>query len=397
MYTKEVDVFLAQFYSEDQEVDDFLEHFGVKGMRWGIINKKDKVGSSAKRSSKSGIFSRLKERQKEINAGEAAMRKARAAKTQVRISEIQKEISALPPGFKSSYKRATLRDELQYRQTQKEADLRKSEKLEDAFLTSTQKKVLIGGAIVGGILATGVLASRGEDIAASIRRFQSKREHGSIFEVDKSLADRNLSPDGVLERVAKAVNPNYNRPGGVMNCRRSTFAYELRRRGFNVEATTSTIGRGQSESGLINALIRGDRNTRDTASLSSMIVRGQGIRGQVRGDLRKNPAFTETITGRDEVSIGRRLIQAFSKQPNGARGEVVFNETSFGHSMAWEIFGGQAHIFDAQKGTKYTVSESGLAKIFEKWGTPSETAITRLDNLDLDYDFLTRWARNAGR
>ncbi len=39
-----------------------------------------------------------------------------------------------------------------------------------------------------------------------------------------------------------------------MNCRRCTFAYEMRRRGYDVAATRTTNGRGQTAVGVYNAL-----------------------------------------------------------------------------------------------------------------------------------------------
>ncbi len=83
-----------------------------------------------------------------------------------------------------------------------------------------------------------------------------------------------------------------------------------------------------------------------------------------------------------------------SKQPSGARGEAVFDMGAFAHSMQWEIFDGVPHIFDSQKGSHFPVTPEGLNALMDKWGEPSSTQLTRLDNVDLDLDFLNRWVRN---
>lgn len=47
------------------------------------------------------------------------------------------------------------------------------------------------------------------------------------------------------------AHPEYgNSLGSFMNCRRCTFAYELSRRGYDVQATKTLIGTGQDANGM---------------------------------------------------------------------------------------------------------------------------------------------------
>lgn len=376
---------------EEQEIEDFLEHFGVKGMKWGVRNEDD-GGSGRSGSSEPGLRSRLATRQAEAKARSAANFTARAAKKKVRISEIDKEIASLPDGDRRAYyKKSNLKYERELTQRQIDADMRQAGKIEKARLTPTQKKVLIGAAVVGGVLAAHYLSNNHERIGANIRRIQSERTYGSQFRINKDLADTNLSASQIRERVSASVNPNFRSAGGQMNCRRSTFAYELRRRGYDVEATTSSMGMGQSETGLINALIKGDKNIFRRASLSSMVVSTGDARSRPTArDLRANPAFTE------KVKDVAKLKDALAKHGPGARGEVVFNEEAFGHSLSWENIKGVPHLFDNQKGAHFPVTAEGLKKFADKWGHPKEMDITRLDNLDLDLNFLGQWVKNVG-
>jgi hypothetical protein len=175
-----------------------------------------------------------------------------------------------------------------------------------------------------------------------------------------------------------------------MNCRRSTFTHELRRRGFDVKATPSAFGRAQNETGLVNAVITGDRNPIQSASLSSMLNREGTSRARPSAsDKRTYKAYTERV---NNISS---LRDSLSKQPNRARGEVVFEEDGFAHSMAYEVIDGTPHIFDSQKAVHYPATDSGLAKLTLKWGVPKAMEVTRLDNVDLDLVWLSRWAANA--
>lgn len=243
-------------------------------------------------------------------------------------------------------------------------------------------------------------AQQSGQIESLIQRGKQLRT-GQPFEFKKNLemARKDLSPDEVLAKVAKGVNPNYKLPGGQMNCRRSSLTYELRRRGFDVTATTSSLGYGQSETGLINALVRGDKNIYRSNSLSSFVASsyGDGIRKQVTGDRRINPGAIgrvmidqnnlQNIDGTPGKTIGY-LYDKLKTQPNGARGEAVFDFAQFGHSISWEIFDGKPVFFDTQKGQKF----ENILDFFTKWGSPSSAELTRLDNLDLDLEFLSRWA-----
>ena len=88
-----------------------------------------------------------------------------------------------------------------------------------------------------------------------------------------------------------------------------------------------------------------------------------------------------------------------NEQPPSARGEAVFNFGGFGHSLSYERFpNGKTYIFDSQKGKGYDLtSEKDYRSFLDKWGYENvrDVQITRLDNLELDHTFLSRWATNS--
>lgn len=59
--------------------------------------------------------------------------------------------------------------------------------------------------------------------------------------------------------------------------------------------------------------------------------------------------------------------------------------------MAYEIFDGKPVIFDAQTGKAFD-SVKAMSDSMDIGGA----GFTRLDNLDLNTDYLRRWVRNAG-
>lgn len=366
--------------------DDYLEHYGIKGMKWGIRKDRETKGNNQKKIERA-------EKKAEKREAKASKFDAKAAKLDTKVSDLKKEIAETPSGIRARivYK--------QLKSTKKTQEKLKKEAkaVRDGKLTSNQKKAIAGGVAVASIVAAGYMYTKvetGETNAMKLRGEAFLKGKNSIFNTNKEFARKDLSPEDVLNIVGKGVNPNYKKAGGRINCRRCTLTHELRRRGFDVTATTTVMGAGQSESGLINALTPKGRNVNSLKSLSSMVTGyGTDTRSTVRGDKRTDSAYRKSVK---RLSFGNDpLISAFSDQPNGARGEVVLNFAKFGHSMAYEVFDGKTYLFDSQKGQSYEVNESGLNSLRNKWGTPSGAEITRLDNVELDHKFLARWATNS--
>lgn len=393
MDTETMEIFLERQGFSDESIDDFLEHFGVLGQRWGVRKKPvSNGGENSGGTDKSSIRSRLSERNLRINTAKTNMLKARSEKANIRISELDAEIAALP---KNSYKRYSLNSERNVTVAQRDSDLKKAAKPPTSGLTSTQKKVMVGASVAGVLIGFHVASKHtdAEGVSAAIRRGRSQREHGDIFKPKPEFSAK-MTQEEALKNVVQGINPNHRTQGGSMNCRRATFAYELRRRGYDVVATTSGIGRGQNESGLVNALIKGDRNLLSRESMSNFAaLQNPGIDGvrtrAVPGDTRTYSAMTQSVRKISE------LKDALSRHPDGARGEAVFDMGGFAHSMQWEVFKGIPHIFDSQKGSHFPVTSEGLNKLMDKWGEPAVTEITRLDNVDLDLKFLSRWVSNG--
>lgn len=331
------------------DVDAFLAHYGVMGMKWGVRKEEPLVGR--KRSS-----------------GDITISKSRSSSPS----------SAQP-------RRSAPQQAQQHR-----------------GLTDDQKKLLVGAAVVAGILATTTLSYRHldklvEKNAAGKRIAESLLQNGSIFKKDASLAGAK-SIDEIMSTITPNINPNYKKVKGYnVNCRRTTFAYELNRRGFAVEATGSEFAWGQDNIGLQNALRKAGKEKITPLSAVNIVK----THGKTTGNI--NP-YLSKFKG-EMVKDVNSLSSAFDKHPNGARGEIVLNVTKkatsgktqrYGHSMAWEKIDGKTYIIDNQTNRHWPADDAGLAKLYKGWGTPSHASILRLDDKDLNMEFLSRWAQNRG-
>jgi len=216
------------------------------------------------------------------------------------------------------------------------------------------------------------------------------------FEFNKksSLAKKNMSEDELMTNVVKPINPTFGAKGTKQNCRRCTYAYEMRRRGNDVKATLSKFASGQDTSGEFNAQTPG-------VKLAKQGIRNERKQARSRKEFaafvesRKGPFGTEILVPRTHgKTIEESVFETIGKQPKGARGDLTM-AWAFGgaHSVAWEVVKGKPVIFDTQSGTKFT----NAAELNKTFGPliPAQAGITRLDNKPLNNDFLLRWLDNA--
>jgi hypothetical protein len=375
-----------------QEDADFLAHYGVKGMRWGV--RKDQATSAVK-SKVADVKSKAKTVKDAHQEKVAKKAEAQAALVGKSISSLDKQIESAPNAMtKNMYmsRKATL-------EAQQKVYLEEAKAAREGRLTDRQKQALKTAAIVGGVLAAYGLynmAQSGELHQLKLRGESFlKGANGLSWKRKDILSDPNLSVDQIMATVVKPINPGYGNPGTKVNCRRATFAYEMRRRGFDVAATRTTNGRGQDINGLLNAV--GDQNA---------VTRGGRARGITRylkeayvkevNPSAKTP-YTDLVMGRSgpvkKIPGGvKDIFSTLSEQPNGARGELGLAWTQGGaHSIAWEVVNGKAVLFDTQSGKKFMDATNVTL------GLPSvkDLSYTRLDNVKLNDKFLQRWLKDA--
>lgn len=354
-----------------------LYHHGIKGMKWGVRRFQDEKGRLTNRGKERYSEDRIKNRD--------AKRKQKAQKYYDKANEKQKQIDAL---YKERddvgrIKKSKININIKRLEKKKAQDLKDAEAKEQGKLTRKQKYALVGASVVAAY-ATYKFVDSGH-ATQMIAKGKAALGHTDLeFKKNIALSRKGMDSDEIMSSVVKRINPNYGAPGTKNNCRRCTFAYEMSRRGYDVKATRTLNGVGQSAIGLNNATS----------------TKYKGFTGHLKRAFEDDEYFqslTETKgMGNKNIpnknGFSKSIFEALSNNPDGARGELgVKWKLGGGHSMAWEIVKGKPVVFDCQTGEKYE-SIDDFAFIAPMI---SNASYTRLDNIDLDTNFLLRWLQNA--
>lgn len=351
---------------------DYLMHHGIKGMKWGV-------------------------------------------------RRFQKKDGSLTSAGKKRYSDDS--DSTKKTEEQSEAKQRKG-------LSDKQKKAIIIGASVVAAYGAYKFIDSGK-ATQMIAKGKAALGKDISFNKNPELARKDLSADDIMNKVVGRINPEYGRLGTKQNCKRCTYAYEMSRRGFDVKATRSVGSTGQNTFGTFNAThdeqysrfklkvdsLLDKKSTFDIETdknLSRMKVRDKYFAKDVwtKADRDKYHNARKSAWKIDQLAVDlmgetvskksdsytKDIFQSIAKHPNGARGELAIKYRVKGldidlggHSVAWEMVNNHPVIFDCQTGKKHNIAS------FEKeFGELLYGAsITRLDNKDLNEEFLRRWLRNA--
>lgn len=326
----------------DEDIE-FLEHFGIKGQKWGKRKKEDTASSDSKASE---------------------------PKTSTQ-SATEKE-----PSF-----------------------------------VQRHKKALIGAGVAAGVLVVygGIKMNESGELPRKIQQvkaFASKSE--SSWKMKPILADPNLNESQIHALVSRSINPEFGKPGTKMNCKRCTYAYEMRRRGFDVKATKSMKATGQN--------LIGDFNIKQLKPGENIV--GPGRLGIISRTQRENfekelkgkkTPFTDFLSKvtpanamgdfvhipKTNASMEQTIFEDLKRtHPNKARGELtMFWKGGGGHSVSWEMINDKPVIFDNQTGKMFRNAEEMRAGY--KNSEIAHAGNSRLDNIPLNHDFLQRWVTNA--
>ena len=371
------------------EVEEYyLQHHGVKGMKWGV-RKKRETGSRIKGKTVSA------EKQARRD-GKAAKHETRAKKYGDAADALEKELGSTK-GFIS---RKTLENKIKDLRKVQMSALDDANRKREGRLSKGERNAVI----VAGVIAAyaGYKLADGGNLTAANQRIKQmlNGEKGSPWKVNTDLASKDMDVDDIASKVMSRINPNYGQPGTTNNCRRCTIAYEMSRRGYDVSATKSISGTGQNVAGMAKALgtdVKGGMtgvklkarlekrafdktgNFAEMSDLTKQVVLGNGI-----GEQRIWNKSGGKILPTD-------VLSSLAEQPDGARGELTMKwAMGGGHSMAYEIVKGKPVIFDNQRGKVYKTAED-LKDVVDRF---SDAGFTRLDNKELSDAFIQRWVKN---
>lgn len=316
------------------------------------------------------------------------------------------------------------------RKTKKELEVRDDKAKKQALAT------MLGNAAgniaieqgIGQLVAQGMLTTpQGQAINIAINSAKKSVDSGVVaaklddikgknqWKEDKSLSG-NKSVNQIQNEVIPGVNPGYGKEfGTINNCRRATVAYELRRRGHNVTARKTAFGTGATDGGMVKAINKDAKNL--TGGLAEMASHGiEAIMNKASKGKANTPLYDYKKSSSEERNLSKPkrldlfksrfskktlkevsktttkgMMDGLSKQPDGSRGEVtIWWPSGGGHSIAYEIVNGKPVIFDTQNSRTYT-----SAKQLEADGYAGTAYFTRLDNAEFNKDFVERWVKDA--
>lgn len=259
-------------------------------------------------------------------------------------------------------------------------------------VTKIGKAVLIGGAAIVAGYAAYKIGSNAVDSGS----LTALKNSAVDFARDESRSQANMKTySDVMSKLVPNINPGYGATGTTQNCKRCTYAYILNRKGYNVKATKSKWGTGQTDLGTYNAK-KHYTTTKITnfAPVAEVQIARDAFKESLDNSLGREKQLNLNSTTSKFRDLERSKIDtsSLSWMPTGSMGEVqVYWKNGSGHSVAWEKFSDGVRIIDCQNGKGYTMSE--FKKKYGKYTESMEAY--RLDDVELDMDQLKRWCENA--
>lgn len=306
----------------------FLEHYGVKGMKWGV--RKDR-----KKSQKSGL-----KKASETTELVANVLKTPLAPFIPRMSVINKAIMI---GMNVA--------------------------------NSVPTKVALQAAFTSPVAIAGYAVTAADSGAYRVPYSAIKNAARGGWNKKKEYSSPKLSESAIKKKVVPGINKNFPGLGTTNNCMRCTYAYEMRRRGFDVAATRTMLASGQHR------------------LASNVMSKALHVKNKIKPD----PATRPKTGIRSKIELrtpnSKDIFRELSKQPNRSRGDLQmrWGPLMGGHSVAYEIINGKPVIFDTQSGKTYTTP----ASLNTLTGRAASFSFNRLDNKDLNDFALTAWLKDS--
>jgi hypothetical protein len=152
-----------------------------------------------------------------------------------------------------------------------------------------------------------------------------------------------------IEDAMYRVNPNYNpydkNEGYEINCAYCSIAYEMRRRGYDVESVANTEWQADTDVVVKNTTYN---------MLYKWFKKPSVFTKVYKEDIAAVPA-----AAKNQAGLVREWTKELESFGDGARGIITvrLRGTDSGHAVAWEIDKGKLRVIDAQVAQEYQLSE----------------------------------------
>lgn len=327
----------------DQAKEDHLEHHGIKGQKWGVRRFQDYSG-------------------RRIGAGLSTKGKSKKSKHE----------------FRDYSKSQSQRGEVYGMLAMSAASAAMLTALNSATFSAgyVSGRAILGNvlAVVGTVGYSGIAVSREINNAAANKKEKKFAEERAQNPVDKKTGFHKKTKEMTPEEDMERVNPGYKNwdANTKNNCALCTMSYELRRRGYDVQANKAT--QGYDADTLVKDYYKGAKPKESKGSMSDAEILSEYYNGTA-GRISKE---------RQKEMIDNTVAEV-QKQKDGARGMMtcVWNGTASGHAFSYANEGGKLVIYDTQANQRY---EGDKATAYLE--NCSQIKVTRLDNCKLDTKYI---------